>query len=157
MPLCSDERTSHDDVIKLKHFPRYWPFVWGIHWSTVNSPHKGQWRGALMFSLICAWTNPWVNNRDSGDLRRHCAHYDVAVIPTVRFPVTRVWQTLIPDNTIRNTRRSISQSIKNSSRPPNTTRCFNVFMKGYQAWPPSIKHNIKNNLWGAINFGLQTK
>ena len=21
----------HDDVIKWKHFPRYWPFVWGIH------------------------------------------------------------------------------------------------------------------------------
>ena len=22
---------SHDDVIKWKHFPRYWPFVRGIH------------------------------------------------------------------------------------------------------------------------------
>ena len=53
----------HDDVIKWKHFPRYWPFVRGIHRSTVNSPHKGQWRGALMFSLICAWINGWVNNR----------------------------------------------------------------------------------------------
>ena len=40
----------HYDVIKWKHFPRYWPFVRGIHWSPVNSPHKGQWRGALMFS-----------------------------------------------------------------------------------------------------------
>ena len=44
----------HDDVIKLKHFPRYWPFVRGIHRSPVNSPHKDQWRGALIFSLICA-------------------------------------------------------------------------------------------------------
>ena len=43
----------HDYVIKWKHFPRYWPFVRGIHRSRVNSPHKGQWRGALMFSLIC--------------------------------------------------------------------------------------------------------
>ena len=33
---------SHDDVIKWKHFPRYWPFVRGIHRSPVNSPHKGQ-------------------------------------------------------------------------------------------------------------------
>ena len=41
----------HDDVIKWKHFPRYWPFVRGIHRSPVNSPHKGQWRGALMFFL----------------------------------------------------------------------------------------------------------
>ena len=40
----------HDDVIKWKHFPRYWPFVRGIHRSPVNSPHKGQWPGALMFS-----------------------------------------------------------------------------------------------------------
>ena len=37
-------------VNKWKHFPRYWPFVRGIHRSPVNSPHKGQWRGALMFS-----------------------------------------------------------------------------------------------------------
>ena len=40
---------SHDDVIKWKHFPRYWPFVRGIHRSPVNSHHKGQWRGALDF------------------------------------------------------------------------------------------------------------
>ena len=49
------DTSGHDDVIKWKHFPRYWPFVGGIHRSPVNSPHKGQWRGALMFSLICAW------------------------------------------------------------------------------------------------------
>ena len=71
----------HDDVIKWKLFPRYWPFVWGIHLSPVNSPHKkGQWRGALMFSLICVWMNDWVNNREAGGLRRYPAHYDVIVI-----------------------------------------------------------------------------
>ena len=70
---------NHDDVIKWKHFPRYWPFVRGIHRSPVNSPHKGQWRGALMFSLICAWISGWANNREAGDfetpsrpLWRHC-------------------------------------------------------------------------------------
>ena len=62
----------HNDAIKWKHFPRYWPFV--------RSPQKGQWRGALMFSLICAWTNGWANNRDAGDLRFHCAHYDVTAM-----------------------------------------------------------------------------
>ena len=71
---------SHDDVIKWKHFPRYWPFVRGIHRSPVNSPHKGQWHGAYMFSLICAWITGWVNNRDTGDLRCHHAHYDVTVM-----------------------------------------------------------------------------
>ena len=64
---------DHDDVIKWKHFPRYWPFVWGIHRSPVNSFHKGQWRGALVFSLSCTWTNGWVNNQDTGHLSwRHC-------------------------------------------------------------------------------------
>ena len=58
------------DVFKWKHLPRYWPFVWAIHRSLVNSPHKGQWRGALMFSLIGAWINGWANNREAGYLRR---------------------------------------------------------------------------------------
>ena len=70
----------HDDVIKWKRFPRYWPFVRGMHRSPVNFPHKGQWRGALMFPLICAWINHWVNNREAGDLNRHRAHYDVIVM-----------------------------------------------------------------------------
>ena len=70
----------HDGVIKWKHIPRYWPFVRGLHRSPVNSRHKGQWRGALLFSLICACINDWVNNRDAGDLRRHRAHYDVTVM-----------------------------------------------------------------------------
>ena len=73
----------HDDVIKWKHFPRYWPFVRGIHRSPVNFPHNGQWREALMFSLICVWLNGWVNNREAGDLRRHRAHYDVIVMSRV--------------------------------------------------------------------------
>ena len=71
---------SHDDVIKWKYFPRYWPLVQGINRSPVNSPHKGQWRGALMFSLICAWLNGWVNNGEAGDLIHHRAHYDVTVM-----------------------------------------------------------------------------
>ena len=71
---------KYGDVIKWKHFPRCWPFVRGIHRSPVNSPHKGQWRGALMFSLIWVWINDWVNNREAGDLRRYRAHYDVIVM-----------------------------------------------------------------------------
>ena len=70
----------HDDVIKWEHFLRYWPLARGIHRWPVNSPHKGRWRGALMFSLIYAWIKGWVNNREAGDLRRHCAHYDVTVM-----------------------------------------------------------------------------
>ena len=81
---------QHDDVIKWKHFPRYWPFVWGIHRSPMNSPHKGQWGGALMFHLICAWTNGWINNCDAGDLRRHRSHYDVTLMDTESIIRTQV-------------------------------------------------------------------
>ena len=82
-----------DDVIKWKPpFPRFWPFVRGIHRSPVNSPHKGQWRGALMFSLSCASINGRVNNREAGDLRRHRAHYDVTVMYIV-YPIIYVGLT----------------------------------------------------------------
>ena len=70
--------TSSNDVI-----PRYWPFVRGIHRSPVNSQHKGQWRGALMLSLICVSINGCVNNREDGDLRRHRPHYDVIVMMSI--------------------------------------------------------------------------
>ena len=76
-------------VTKWKHFPRYWPFVRGIHRSPMNSPHKGQWRRALMFSLICVWINRRVNNHEAGDLRRYRAHYDVIVMISM-FQRTRV-------------------------------------------------------------------
>ena len=42
----------HDHLIKWKHFPRYWSIMRGIHRSQLNSPHKGQRRGALMFYFI---------------------------------------------------------------------------------------------------------
>ena len=77
---CWRHFQMHDDVIKWKHVPHYWPFVQGIHWPPVNSPKKGQWRRALMFSMIGAWTNGWVNYPDAGDLRCHRAHYDVTVM-----------------------------------------------------------------------------
>ena len=92
---------THDEVIKWKHFPRYWPFVWGIHRSPVNSPHKGQWRGALMVFFICTQINGWVNNGEAGDLRCHRAHYDVIVMQcwsliasvpfTLKFPRKWSW------------------------------------------------------------------
>ena len=73
-------RCSHDDVIRWKHFPRYWPFVRGIHRSPVSSPHKGQWRGVWMFSLICPLINGWVNTHEASDLRRHRTHCEVTAM-----------------------------------------------------------------------------
>ena len=83
---------NHDDVIKWKPFPRYWPFVRRFHWSPVNSTHKGQWRGALMFSLICVLINGSVNNRVPGDLRRYRAHYDVIVM---KKSTPKIWKPSI--------------------------------------------------------------
>ena len=69
---------THDDDIKWKHFPCHWPFVKGIQRWPVDPPHKGQWRGALIFDSTL--TNGWINNRDAGDLKHHCTHYDVTVM-----------------------------------------------------------------------------
>ena len=66
--------TSHDDVIRWKHLPRYWPFVWGIHRSQRTVMRS------FDVSLICVRIPGWLDNHDAGDLRRHCAHYDVTVI-----------------------------------------------------------------------------
>ena len=59
------------------------------HLWPVNSPHKGQWRGALVLSLICAWIKGWVNNGEAGDLRCYRAHYDVTVIDVQNEPTSR--------------------------------------------------------------------
>ena len=79
--LSLDSFFSMKFKLTLKHvLLTYWPFVRGIHQSSVKSPHKGQWRVPLMFYLICAWINGWVNNCEAGNLRGHCAHYDVIVM-----------------------------------------------------------------------------
>ena len=98
--LPSGDLFVHDDVIKWKHFPRYWPFVRRIHRSPVNSQHKGQWRGVLMFSLICVWINGWVNNREAGDLSVSTKWNDIFVViqiqwdfrfPLIQFVMEKLW------------------------------------------------------------------
>ena len=75
---------------QMETFPRYWPSVRGIHRSTVNSPHKGQRRGTLMFSLVYPWLNAWVNNREAVVLRRYRAHHDVIVMQNSTRPCYRI-------------------------------------------------------------------
>ena len=67
----------YDDIIRI--FSALLAICAGSSLVTGKFPPKDQWRGALMFSLICAWLNGWVNYGDAGDLRRHRAHYDVVV------------------------------------------------------------------------------
>ena len=68
--------------------------------SPLNSPRKDQLRGALMFSLICAWINGWVNNREAGDLRRFRANYDVIVMRLNSLPWTPLSQICIINEAI---------------------------------------------------------
>ena len=56
----------------------------GNPWSPVDSPHKCQWHGALMFSLICTWVNSRANNRGASDLRCHCVHYNITVMSSIK-------------------------------------------------------------------------
>ena len=80
--LSSCKSHEHDYVIKWKHFPCYWLFLWGIH----------QWipsQKAIDVELWCfLWSAPWinsrVNNREAGDLRCHRADYDVIVMNMMR-------------------------------------------------------------------------
>ena len=69
----------HDDVIKWKHIPRYWPFVRGIHRSPVTSDAE-----LWYFNWSATWINGWVNSREACDLRRHRAHYDATVMTSSR-------------------------------------------------------------------------
>ena len=78
-PMPAAKTNGQDDVIKWKYF-RVTSHLW--EWP-VKSPHKGMWRGALKFSLLCDWTNVWVNNPDASDFRRHRAHYDVTVMGVI--------------------------------------------------------------------------
>ena len=57
---------SHDDVIKWKRFPRYWPFARGIHRSPVDYPRKGQRRSFDIFFDLR------LNKRLDKQSRRRC-------------------------------------------------------------------------------------
>ena len=58
----------------------------------VDSPHKGQWHGALMLSKIGDWTNSCANNWDASNLRCNRSHYDVTVMGEHGY-ITSHWVT----------------------------------------------------------------
>ena len=75
-PLRFSYPSYHDDVIKWKHFPRYWPFVRGIHRSPVAS-------GAELWCFLGSAPEQTVEqtiDTPAGDLRRRRAHYDITVM-----------------------------------------------------------------------------
>ena len=146
------EPGEHDDVIKWKHFPRYWPFVQGIHRSPVNSLHKGQWRGSLMLSLICVWINDWVNNREAGDLRRYRAHYDVTLMICLSLGLCKrlsdVWETVHYNDVIMGaiasqiTSRTIVYSIvySDADQRKHQSSTSLAFVRGIHRGPVNSSH-----------------
>ena len=108
----NSDLAQHDDVIKWKHFLRYWPFVRGIHRYPVNSPLKGQWRRALMFSLICTWIKSWVHNHEAGDWRCHRVHYDVTVMSYVSVLHPMIFGTMLSHN-LPSVSTNINKELKN--------------------------------------------
>ena len=89
--LCNESQTHNQSDTEHKNWSLTMTASNGnISWVTGPlcgefTGHKGQWCRALMFSLICAWINGWVNNREAGDLRRHRAHYDVIIMSRPHF------------------------------------------------------------------------
>ena len=125
----------HDNVIKWKHVPRYWPFVRGIPQSPVTSPHKGQWRGALMFSLISARINGWVNNGEACDLRRHRTHYDVIIMED--WPSRRLWR-------FKNVKRFVVlKSYFKDIKTSFLTRFPNLVFKSFSTVPYYDLQNVR--------------
>ena len=74
---------NHDDVIKWKHFPRYWPFV--------RFPAQRQVTRSFDVPLICVGLKGWINNREAGDSRRYRVHYDVTVMPCKCWSRIHIW------------------------------------------------------------------
>ena len=133
---------THYDVIKWKLFPCYWPFVRGINWSAVDSPHKGQWRGALMVLFICVWEKRlskqsrrrWLET-PSRSLWRHCHATYIPPMPQwLRIQQKRTCVPLSLNNqrrfTIYKTRRG-----NDCIHLESTSGIFIYHMSGM--WPPT--------------------
>ena len=104
----------------------------GIHRLLVNSPHKGQWCGALIVSLSCAWINGWVNNRGAGDLKLDRAHYDNIII---------LWQFIDPNNLVKSCIFQAAQfhHVKEQHVFQLCALCyFSIFNEKFHVWNISV-------------------
>ena len=128
-----------------------------VHRSPVNSPHKGQWRGALMFSLICAWTCSLANNQDAGNWRRRRAHWDVTVmiqygkiVPNTQTKLQYIWHSRMSGrNTLSNF--EWSESLSSCSAWPFGHKWFRFWLVAFLAHPlhhtDNRSRNRHRNLW----------
>ena len=131
-----------------KKFPRYWPFVRGIHRSPVNSLHNGQWRGALVFSLICVWINSWANAGEAGDWRRYHAQYDVTVMWPLAARYCDVRETSSYINNLEMTRSRVCSGHKyDVHQPPVVKIRLEIPLKSPRGlWANRVTHKPSNYL-----------
>ena len=94
-----------------RHFPRYWPFVWGIHRSRWNPCTKAS--DAELWCFL--WINDWVNNDEAGDVRRHRGHHDVNVMVNSMITVWCYFHLLLSIS-IHATAILVSEEVEHSIR-----------------------------------------
>ena len=144
-------RQYHGDVVKWKHFPRYWPFLCG------DSPHNGQRCGTKMYSLICAWTYGSTDNRDVSDLIRHRAPYDVAVMMMyINLPYKQVyWDvghswgiTMTPHERhgVSNQQLTQTNNEENIRTPHQWWKIMNFIRSNAKNVPISWRHHVSCNI-----------
>ena len=128
-------KESHDDVIKWKQFPRHGPFVRGIHRSPVNSPHKGRWRGALIFS--CDQAALWM-------VQSVCPSVRPSVCLSVRPSVCHTFLTMFPSSYHHEIFRSYYQWQK--WRPCKRSRS-EVKGQGHRGHDPNFRFRTVTPVW----------
>ena len=132
-----------------KHIPPYWPFARGLHWSPVNSPHKGQWRGALIvfFDLRLnkrlskqSWS--WWFETPSRSLWRHCkAFWKLDKIKNVFL--------LIATKKMKSTQLNSAATRPYSSHGVAQRRYVEMYLMR------SILFQLKSNLWFMMKTDLK--
>ena len=148
---------------QMETFSALLGFVRGIHRSPVNSLHKGQWRGALMFSLICVWINVWVNNGVAGDLTRYRPHYDVIVMQTQYLACTYMYRISYSNHKnqeyfLENILRCVVENvIGDTSKSSELIACIN--REKDPAWLPmtSPSHSFNTISNPSKNYGILLK
>ena len=125
--------------------------------SLIDSPHKGQSRGALMFSLICPWINSWSKQSDAGDLRRHRAHYNVTVQSSITLPPTpfitkkyrtsRMQSPCVSGTITMKVVPEHHHSLKTTGniRYSTTTKDWNNKHRKIKSWNLRRRHSIETN------------
>ena len=130
LPRHTKRTQQHDDVIKMETFSTLLALCAGNSPVPVNSPHKGQWRGALMFSLICARINDWAN-REAGDLRRYRGHYDVIVMKISRVAVPRFTLNVRCLNPYKHTQRARTGPVRCWQHLVDSSQTYDGFLCGF--------------------------